>query len=288
MIEEKLEELGFIIKRKLKPGMNRVSTEYKPHKQNGVVWINQDTVVYYSYDDSVESGFFYKRESVYEGMSTEEKIAARNKYIEESQAIHEQVKLDGLLQMRKVFGKFQRQCIEHSYLTKKQVISDHKLKIDFYGNIIVPAYSISKELMGYQIISETDKNWKTGSTPNGAFFPFTNGGLLFDAKVILLAEGYATSASINMSIGNKYIQTISCFSSTNIDKVAYILQNNPNIIGTVIAIKDNDYAGRKVKTLGFTIGDDNEDANDFMIKNGIDKLKDTINEQIGFILKGIK
>ncbi len=284
MIEEKLEELGFIIKRKLKPGLNRVPTEHRPHKRNGVVYVNPETIVYHSYDDSIESGYFYKNNTIYDNMTTEEKIAAREKYIKESQQIQEQLRIDGLAEVRKVFNKFNNSCKQHTYLTKKQVLADHKLRLDFYGNIAVPAYNIDKELVGYQMIKEDgDKHWKTGSLPNGAFFPFTNNGLLTDARIILLAEGYATSASINMAIGDKYIQTISCFSSQNVDKVADILHSKLDC--AIFVVKDNDYAGRKIKTLGFTVGESDEDANDYMCKNGIEALRQKINEHIGTFIK---
>lgn len=82
----------------------------------------------------------------------------------------------------------------HAYLVRKGVLP-HDLRLDRHGNLVMPLVDIEDKLWSVQRINEAgDKLFTKGGRTAGAFSPI--GDVHDAAKPIVIAEGYATSASV--------------------------------------------------------------------------------------------
>ena len=87
---------------------------------------------------------------------------------------------------------------DHRYLQRKHV-NAHGLKLDKNGNLVMPLHDIDGKLWSVQRISaQGDKLFTKGGRTAGCFSPVGTDDL---AKPIVIAEGYATSASIHEITG---------------------------------------------------------------------------------------
>lgn len=107
------------------------------------------------------------------------------------------------------------------------------------GSIIVPVRKVSSELVGLQFINEDgSKKFLTGTPKSGAFHTI---GALEPESTIVVAEGYATAASIHMATG---LPVLIAFDAGNLVKVSKELHSTYPACTIVIAA-DNDTAGLK-------------------------------------------
>ncbi len=285
MIEDKLRALGFIIKRNLKIGKNRVPTTSKPDKLNGWIYLNEEAVNYGSWDESIESGYMFLTDKFIK-ISSEESQKKREEYLRKQKEIEKQERIIALRNVRETFNKINQKCIEHPYLTKKNLKPSNRAKIDFQSRLVIPIYGILKDLMGYQYIDANGgKFYKTGSVLDGSFFPILKEGVKLDhVELILLVEGYATGLSVFNALTNINSSVIVCFQANNVDKVAKImLEYYPD--RPVIAIKDNDKAGLLVKQWGFVVSDEGEDANDVHNKYGLEELTKRLMNHLKYLIR---
>lgn len=143
-------------------------------------------------------------------------------------------------------------CTTHPYLQRKQVNAHGDLRIDTYGNLIIPMYNIDANLVGYQQIlpqkplgGTTDKYIAKGSqAKNAMYFIGLNQDItLANCDLFLISEGYATCASVYEALNEVMEGTTFCaittFSAHNILPVVNkIIERYPN--KPIWLIADND------------------------------------------------
>lgn len=143
-------------------------------------------------------------------------------------------------------------CTTHPYLQRKQVNAHGDLRIDTYGNLIIPMYNIDGNLVGYQQIlpqkplnGTTDKYIAKGSiTKKSMYVIGLNQDItLADCDLFLIGEGYATCASVYEALNEAMESTIFCaittFSVHNIPPVVdKMIERYPN--KPIWLIADND------------------------------------------------
>lgn len=123
------------------------------------------------------------------------------------------------------------------YLSRKKVAA---LGVRFArGTVVLPVANIKGELLGLQFIqADGSKKFLTGTAKSGAFHLI---GEVKEGTPLVLAEGYATGASVHMA--TRWPVAIA-FDAGNVPKVARILRGQHQNVRLIIAA-DNDEAGLK-------------------------------------------
>lgn len=135
---------------------------------------------------------------------------------------------------------------EHEYLKLKKIKTAHGLKMQ--GNtLLVAFYNINGDFQALQrIFKDKDgkfqKRFRTGTSPTGAFFVLGGHTIKNDDSVIL-AEGYATAATIYELLGNRY-RVVMAVDSGNLTHVSKALKDKYNI-RLFIAADDDAETARK-------------------------------------------
>ncbi|MBR1604314.1 MAG: AAA family ATPase [Synergistaceae bacterium] len=99
---------------------------------------------------------------------------------------------------------------EHAYLKEKQVRNDGTLRIDKDGALLIPLYGANGRFKTYQrIFAETPpdgqrKRLAKGEGLKTGSFHVIGGSKLQHGENVILAEGYATAATIQELIGDRY------------------------------------------------------------------------------------
>ncbi len=173
------------------------------------------------------------------GLSVEDREAIRLKQKEASLAADRERKAKTKEAAKRSVSIWEGLSLEgrSPYLAKKKVTG---FGIRYTrGSIVVPVRKVGGELVGLQFIdTEGGKKFLTGTPKAGAFHSL--GEVAKDAPLII-AEGYATAASIHMATG--YPCAVS-FDAGNLPKVAYELRKAYPQQPIIIAA-DNDDAGLK-------------------------------------------
>lgn len=124
---------------------------------------------------------------------------------------------------------------EQAYLAKKGV-PGIGVREDEHGNLLVPGYDTTGYIHTLQTISLDGKQFEAGSRKKGTFFPIDPEGTL-GQDVILIAEGYATAASVHLATGKP---VVAAFDAGNLEPVAVALREKfPNAPIAILA--DNDH-----------------------------------------------
>jgi len=124
---------------------------------------------------------------------------------------------------------------EQAYLAKKGV-PGIGVREDENGNLLVPGYDTSGHIRTLQTISLEGKQFEAGSRKKGTFFPIDPEGIL-GQDVILIAEGYATAASVHLATGKP---VVAAFDAGNLEPVAVALRERyPN--APIVILADNDH-----------------------------------------------
>jgi putative DNA primase/helicase len=123
----------------------------------------------------------------------------------------------------------------HPYLVKKH-IDIHGAKLGRDNTLIIPLYNANKEIVNLQFISETGgKMFLSGGLKKGCFYWI--GGENTDK--ILIAEGFATAASLYESSG--YLAIVA-FDAGNLKEVAKNIKKLQSD-SVIIICGDNDLSG---------------------------------------------
>jgi antirestriction protein ArdC/phage/plasmid primase-like uncharacterized protein len=124
---------------------------------------------------------------------------------------------------------------EQAYLAKKCVPSIG-VREDEHGNLLVPGYDTAGFIHTLQTITQEGKQFEAGSRKKGAFFPIDPEGTL-GQDIILIAEGYATAASVHLATGKPVVAS---FDAGNLEPVAVALREKfPN--APIVILADNDH-----------------------------------------------
>ncbi len=125
---------------------------------------------------------------------------------------------------------------EQAYLAKKGV-PGIGVREDEHGNLLVPGYDTTDYIHTLQTISLDGKQFEAGSRKKGTFFPIDPEGTL-GQDVILIAEGYATAASVHLATGKP---VVAAFDAGNLEPVAVALREKyPE--APIVILADNDHA----------------------------------------------
>jgi putative DNA primase/helicase len=139
---------------------------------------------------------------------------------------------------KRAFAKFinaKEASPKQPYLVKKGVPAIG-VREDENGNLLVPGYDTSGHIHTLQTISLDGKQFEAGSRKQGTFFPIGPERKLGD-EVILIAEGYATAASVYLATGKP---VVAAFDAGNLSLVAVALREKfPNTPIAILA--DNDH-----------------------------------------------
>ena len=191
----------------------RCPTNNKPTKKNGFVLVFfNSTFTYALYGDYQQGGDILKWNSK-QRLTSAEKQQVQEHIAE----YHKQRELEIQQNLRNIRNRYQQfrllsanHCsLSHDYLIKKGIadIVDHKLayslKLDNYGNLVIPMLSVNSELMGYQLIApDGNKRFAKGSVVKSGFYPIITTKLedIANCTSIFIGEGFATIASCYLSL----------------------------------------------------------------------------------------
>jgi phage/plasmid primase-like uncharacterized protein len=178
------------------------------------------------------------------------KAEAKERQTERDQALRAQHKAIA----KKAYGVFinaVEAAPEHPYLARKGVPAIG-LKQDDKGNLLVPVRDAKGFLWNVQSIApDGDKRFLTDGRKAGLMHGLNEGELdLKHAKTIIVAEGYATAASLHQATG---IPAIVAFDAGNLKPVAEAIRKANPQADIVIAADDDRKAERNPK-IGFNVG----------------------------------
>lgn len=201
---------------------------------------------YVGYLDGIPAGFVQNHKTgektnwkaTGHALSDEQKATLRA----ESEKRRAQQGLERLKQQEKAskraFAKFinaKEASPEQPYLVKKDVPAIG-VREDAHGNLLVPGFDTSGHIHTLQTISLEGKQFEAGSRKQGTFLPIDPEGRLGE-EVILIAEGYATAASVHLATGKP---VVAAFDAGNLEPVALALREKFSDIPIVI-LADNDH-----------------------------------------------
>lgn len=184
---------------------------------------------------------------------------------------------------------------DHGYLARKGVVS-HGLKVDRHGNLVMPLVDIDGKLWSVQRISvDGNKLFTKDGRTHACFSPV---GEDDPQKPIVIAEGYATSASLYQITG---LPVVCALNAGNLRPVAeafrqkypgrpiLIAGDNDHIkeasgkpnVGKEASFATADAVGGHVLLPAFASDDAGTDWNDLAASRG----PDTVREQVDALLK---
>ena len=105
------------------------------------------------------------------------------------------------------------------YLAKKGVYG-YGVKVSERGNLIIPGRDVNGHIHTLQTVTEDAKLFEKGGLKTGTFHTIDPDRKIDQGGPILIAEGYATAASIHMATGEP---TIVAFDASNLEPVAKAL-----------------------------------------------------------------
>lgn len=289
IIEQKLSDLGFIIKSGIK--FNKfVNCAHisKPTKKDAV-WYRVDDdkpfVSYGSWNGCIDDGYFFIEDREPNKTYTEEEKRQFAIQKAEREKIEAEAKQLGLENMRSQWDKAylaEQSLGSHPYLAKKKIPMMKDFRSDFQKRLLIPMYNHKSQIMGFQRIDDDGvKMFAGGSQPQGSFYPILAGTNIPQSDVIYLVEGVATGLSLHQILNNYYDDggitwaILCCFSAGQIPNVANLVRKlSPN--KTVIVAADNDKAGIEAAQQSgypYFIIDyrEGKDVNDVVVDFGIEK-----------------
>ena len=182
---------------------------------------------------------------------------------------------------------------QHPYLLRKRV-QPHGIKIDRAGNLVIPVVNQDGEIMTHQTIySDGTKKFLSGGAKSEGFFEIRG-----NRKVVFVAEGFATAASIFEATGYTVLVAFDCGNLPKVAKVAKELYPGSKII---IGADNDQYTdgnpglttGRAAAALVFgevvhpvfsegeVSGGKPTDFNDLHVLRGLDAVRDQIEMVVG-------
>jgi putative DNA primase/helicase len=211
-------------------------------------------------------------------MSQTEKL----EYKKKQEAIKRQYEKDKRESAQKAIDKAAKmldtaQLKPHPYTKKKQVKQYAGTGV-YRGAFVIPLYS-DKELKGAQIIAgDGVKRFVTGTQKKGAYFPI---GDFKEPSVILVAEGYATAASLHEATRKPCVVAFDAYNLFDVGRSIRKAFPRANII--FCADNDDSETGIKKANEAATackgivrLCPINSDFNDLHVQQGLDAVRECI------------
>ncbi len=127
-----------------------------------------------------------------------------------------------------------RPVTQHAYLERKDIAA-HELRQDRHGNLVLPVRDVHGTIHNIQMISpDGDKLFVRDGRKHGLFAQI---GIIEPDKPFLIAEGYATAASLHQATG---LPVVIAFDASNLQLVAQALRTKyPD--ATIVIAANNDH-----------------------------------------------
>lgn len=218
---------------------------------------------YVLHSDGVANGYFFNnrtgeeikwnsKENSYNSMTPEEKAEMKALYQARKAEREQEDKILTEKAEKALYAKFMnREAInEHSYLTNKMVEATQNIYAGNDSTITVPLYNVDGRLKSAQYIdADGNKRFAKNTNKVGAFHIVDgNAADLKSATSIIIAEGYATAASINEAVKEPGLKVIAAMSANNLEHTVKAITEKYPAINIVIAA-DNDIEN-KVGNIG--------------------------------------
>ena len=215
---------------------------------------------YVLHSDGVANGYFMNNRTGEEirwsskehSMTPDEKAEMRALY-NAKKAEREQA--DKILTERAekaIYAKFMNKetVSEHTYLSNKMIEPTSNIYAGQDNTITIPLFNVDGRLKSAQYIDENGEKRFAKNTNKVGAFHIVDGSVsdLKSAKSIVVAEGYATAASINEAVDSKDVKVIAAMSANNIEHtVKAITEKYPDM--NIVIAADNDLTN-KVGNIG--------------------------------------
>ena len=215
---------------------------------------------YVLHSDGVANGYFMNNRTGEEikwtskehSMTPEEKAEMKTLYNAKKAEREQADKILTEKAEKALYAKFMnREAInEHSYLTNKMVEATQNIYAGNDSTITVPLYNVDGRLKSAQYIdADGNKRFAKNTNKVGAFHVVDgNAADLKSATSIIIAEGYATAASINEAVKEPGLKVIAAMSANNLEHTVKAITEKYPAINIVIAA-DNDIEN-KVGNIG--------------------------------------
>ena len=215
------------------------------------------------HSDGVANGYFMNnrtgeeikwnsKENSYNSMTPEEKAEMKALYQARKAEREQEDKILTEKAEKALYAKFMNKetINEHSYLTNKMIEPTQNIYVGNDNTITVPLYNVDGRLKSAQYIdADGNKRFAKNTNKVGAFHIVDgNAADLKSATSIIIAEGYATAASINEAVKEPGLKVIAAMSANNLEHTVKAITEKYPAINIVIAA-DNDLEN-KVGNIG--------------------------------------
>lgn len=267
----------------------------KGKEQSGFYVLHADGVAngYFMNNRTGEEIKWSSKDHSYNSMTPEEKAEMKALYQAKKAEREENDRILTEKAEKALYAKFMnKEAInEHTYLSNKIIEPTKNIYAGNDNTITVPLYNVDGRLKSAQYISEDgEKRFAKNTNKVGAFHVVDgNAADLKSATSIIIAEGYATAASINEAVKEPGLKVIAAMSANNLEHTVKAITNKYPEMNIVIAA-DNDLNNRigniglnaanavadKYKNVTVTVPKINGkavagDFNDIISKNGLSK-----------------
>lgn len=129
---------------------------------------------------------------------------------------------------------------EHPYLKRKGIDKLYNARITNHGDLLIPVYNSRLEFAGVQIISEHKKKFAPGTEMSGSFSYLGSFEHLRSTPRVIIAEGFATAATIRMAVPEKDAAVLVSFNANNLGPVISTLKEKINKKCEIVIACDDD------------------------------------------------
>ena len=226
----------------------------KGKEQSGFYVLHADGVAngYFMNNRTGEEIKWSSKEHSYNSMTPEEKAEMKALYQARKAEREQEDKILTEKAEKALYAKFMNKetINEHSYLTNKMIEPTQNIYAGNDNTITVPLYNVDGRLKSAQYIdADGNKRFAKNTNKVGAFHIVDgNAADLKSATSIIIAEGYATAASINEAVKEPGLKVIAAMSANNLEHTVKAITEKYPAINIVIAA-DNDL-NNKIGNIG--------------------------------------
>lgn len=215
---------------------------------------------YVLHSDGVANGYFMNNRTGEEikwtskehSMTPEEKAEMKTLYNAKKAEREQADKILTEKAEKALYAKFMNKetVSEHTYLSNKMIEPTKNIYAGQDNTITIPLFNVDGRLKSAQYISEEGEKRFAKNTNKVGAFHIVDGDVsdLKSAKSVVIAEGYATAASINEALNNKDVKVIAAMSANNLEHTTKAITEKYPDMNIVIAA-DNDLTN-KVGNIG--------------------------------------
>ena len=226
----------------------------KGKEQSGFYVLHSDGVAngYFMNNRTGEEIKWNSKENSYNSMTPEEKAEMKALYQARKAEREQEDKILTEKAEKALYAKFMNKetVSEHTYLSNKMIEPTSNIYAGQDNTITIPLFNVDGRLKSAQYIdADGNKRFAKNTNKVGAFHIVDgNAADLKSATSIIIAEGYATAASINEAVKEPGLKVIAAMSANNLEHTVKAITEKYPAINIVIAA-DNDLEN-KVGNIG--------------------------------------